>query len=264
VDQFAALEKKFGLKTLHSFPEWGEFVEVTQRRNLVTHNGGIVTEQYLRVCTAEGCTFYKPPNIGDKLDLDPKYVLRSLFLAQKVGFMLAHTLWKKVFPEFDEQSGNAFNNAMYELLRNQHWRLAAELGQFGLSDNMKRNLSEVVLRIRVVNTAIGHKFSKNHHGCKSLLDTYDWSASIRDFQLAIAVLKGDFNAAIRIMKSIGQNGEYVKELSYHQWPLFRELRDSPEFQVAYKEIYGTDFLVALEKTEVASAFESKIEEPTGE
>ena len=47
VEQFVELESTFGLK-LRSFSRWADFVECTQRRNLLTHCGGIVSEQYIK------------------------------------------------------------------------------------------------------------------------------------------------------------------------------------------------------------------------
>ena len=66
IEQFASLEKKFSL-TLRKFKEWGEFVELSQRRNLFTHNGGIVSEQYLLMCDREGHKFSQRPALGDAL-----------------------------------------------------------------------------------------------------------------------------------------------------------------------------------------------------
>jgi len=75
-----------------------------------------------------------------------------------------------------------------------------------------------------------------------LLDREDWSAAIRDFRLANAVLKANYEEATKIMRGIGKAGELVNQLAYHQWPLFNEFRDQPEFQKAYEKIYGIPFM----------------------
>ncbi|MSQ70313.1 MAG: hypothetical protein EXR27_03340 [Betaproteobacteria bacterium] len=137
VEQFTSLEKKFGL-TLRKFPEWCEFVELGQRRNILTHNGGMVSDQYLVVCEREGCQFEKRPAIGDVLQVDFKYFTRALQLLSKVGFMLCHTLWGKVFPAESEELHNSINNALYDCLEQKRWRLASELGTFALSEPMKK------------------------------------------------------------------------------------------------------------------------------
>lgn len=241
VDQFNALEKKFSMK-LRGFPEWCEFVELSQRRNLIVHNGGVVSEQYLLVCDREGYAFKKRPNIGDCLKADPVYFSRAIVVVSAVAFMLAHTLWRKIFPSEVAMAHEHTNHVIYELLKDQRWRTAAEIARFSLTDPMKRNVDEMGLRIRTVNAAIALKFSKNQPACDELLNSMDWSASYRDFRLAIDVLQDRFGEAAAYMRKIGKSGELVDELGYHEWPLFHKFRESPEFQSAYHEIYGISFV----------------------
>ncbi|HYD77792.1 hypothetical protein [Ramlibacter sp.] len=240
VEQFASLEKKFGLK-LREFREWGEFVELSQRRNLLTHCGGKVSEQYLLICEREGCRFEKRPVLGEVLRVDAKYFYRATRLIMKVGFMLTHTLWRKLFPNEVELQSRAMSDAIYSVLQQKRWRLAAELAEFSLTDAMRKNVQEIHLRVRVVNAAIALKFSDRNEEALRLLDSMDWSASYRDFKLAIAVMNDDFDGAADIMRQIGKNGELVNELNYHEWPLFHKFRESEQFQGAYKDIYDISF-----------------------
>lgn len=60
VEQFAVLQKKFGLP-LTKFPEWPIFIEAAQRRNLMVHCGGYVSEQYLIVSENSGYRFDPRP-----------------------------------------------------------------------------------------------------------------------------------------------------------------------------------------------------------
>lgn len=241
VDQFVALEKKFSLK-LRSFPEWCEFVELSQRRNLIVHNGGVVSEQYLVVCDREGYPFETRPNIGQQLEADPKYFSRAIVVVSAVAFMLAHTLWRKVFPGETKEAHDHTNHVIYELLKDQRWRASAEIAKFSLTEPMKRGIDEMGLRIRTVNAAIAFKFSGKQAACDELLNLMDWSASYRDFRLAIDVLQDRFDSAADYMRKIGKNGEMVDELGYHEWPLFHKFRESMEFQNAYQEIYGISFV----------------------
>jgi hypothetical protein len=63
VEQFSTLEKKFKIP-LKKFPEWADFVELSQRRNILTHNGGGVSDQYISVCEREGYKFKEKPKKG--------------------------------------------------------------------------------------------------------------------------------------------------------------------------------------------------------
>lgn len=241
VEQFATLERKFGFKTLRDFPEWGEFIELAQRRNLMTHNGGRVSEQYLVVCDRESHQFKNRPLIGDELKADSGYFGRAIIVVSKVAFMLVHTLWRKVFPNEWERQYHEMNHTIYSVLADERWKTAAEIAAFSLTEPMRKGVPDLQLRIRIVNYAIALKFSGRTEEVTKLLDSQDWSASYRDFKLAIAVLKDDFQSAGQIMKAIGKAGELVEQVAYHRWPLFHKFRESEIFQATYEEIYCESF-----------------------
>lgn len=240
VEQFANLEKKFQI-TLRKFDEWGEFVELSQRRNIFTHNDGMVSDQYLTVCDREGWKFPRRPLVGSTLNVELGYFGRALQVMSKVGFMLAHTLWSKVFPKELDDMHESINDRLYECLENKRWKTAAELGSFGLSDAMKRGASEITLRIRTINLAIGLKFAERQDEAYKLLDRLDWTASYRDFRLAILVLHENYDEAVKLMRSIGKSGELLEQSSYYTWPLFHRFRERPEFYAVYEEIYGEPY-----------------------
>lgn len=241
IEQFSQLERKFNL-TLRKFPEWGEFIELSQRRNLFTHNDGIVSEQYLTVCQREGLCPSKLPKIGDALKVDLEYFARALRVMAKVGYMLCHTLWSKVFPKEHQELHNSLNSNLYDCLEDKRWKVAAELGEFALSEPMRKNIKDVDLRIRVINQAVALKFSDREDESQKILGTLDWSASYRDFKLALCVLQDNFEEASKLMDSIGKNGELIQQHSYHTWPLFHKFRELPEFYTTYEKIYGASYL----------------------
>ena len=80
-----------------------------------------------------------------------------------------------------------------------------------------------------------------------LLTSVDWSASVRDFRLAVCILNDQVDEALAIMKQIGKRGELIHEISYHQWPLFNSLRESAPFHKVYEEVFGYPFYLRAEK-----------------
>lgn len=247
VEQFSILQRKFGLP-LTKFQDWPCFVEAAQRRNLMVHCGGHISEQYLSMCDATGYKFSERPKIGERLSVGYPYFERTANLVARVGFMLTHTLWSKVLPAERAQANDELNDQLYKLLCAKRWGLAAELGAFSLGEQMMEGATEIQYRIRLCNTAIALKNLKKVDEMRKLLSTVDWSASIRDFRLAVRILEDDYDGAAQIMKQIGERGELVHEVAYHQWPLFAIFRERPEFQAAYEEIYGFPFYVKAEKT----------------
>ena len=151
IDQFAGLERMFDIRTLTAFPEWPQFIEMAQRRNLMTHNGGYVSQQYLATCQKNSVSFSSAPAIGTQLAFDGKYLGDALLVVSKVGFMLAHTLWRKILPNDVDASNEEINDSIYDLLTWQRWRVAAAFGDFALTDPMRRNIKDIQLRIRLIN-----------------------------------------------------------------------------------------------------------------
>jgi len=250
IDQFSSLERKFGL-SLKKFKEWGEFVELSQRRNIFTHNGGMVSDQYLLICGREGYKFDRVPKVGDVMEVNVTYFMRALRLLSKVGLMLAYTLWHKVFESEQQDIHSWLNDTLYGCLQGKRWHFVAELEDFVLSESMRKGVSEIDLRVRLVNVAIALKFSGRPEEALRLLRSIDWSASYRDFKLAIAVLEEKYDEAVKIMKSIGKSGEIIDETSYHTWPLFTKFREQPGFFSAYESIYGEPFYAKVKTDSVS-------------
>lgn len=255
VEQFGQLEKKFGL-TLRKFPEWAQFVELSQRRNILAHNDGMVSDQYITVCEREGYKFNPKPPIGETLHIDVDYLSLALQLMAKVGYMLGHTLWAKIFPQESDALHISLDSNIYSCLLNKRWRTAAILADFSLTEPMKKNLSEKDYKVRVINKCIALKFSDNQDESKRILASIDWSASYRDFKLALAILDDRYDDAVKIMKSIGKSGEILNQASYHEWPLFHEFRTREDFYNTYEEIYGEPYAANLTQTNSSSSLSS--------
>ena len=142
----------------------------------------------------------------------------------------------------------ALNDTLFKCLQQKRWRLVAELQDFVLSTPMRKDVSEIDLRIRIVNASIGLKLAGKDAEAVRLLESVDWSASYRDFKLAIAVLLEKYDEAVALMKSIGKTGEILEQHAYHTWPLFTRFRERPEFYEAYSDIYGEAFSEKVDTT----------------
>ena len=244
IEQFSELEATFGL-TLREFERWPDFVECTQRRNLLTHCGGIVSEQYRNICKEENYPERDIPQLGSALKLGAEYFLPTCELMIEVGLKLGQTLWRKILPEELNEADKHLNHTQYDALNSQNWERAKVFGEFAVGQ--KKYSDEVHKRIGIVNYCIALKFSGDTEGCLKQLKKIDWSASVNDFRLAEAVLNDRFKDAASIMVRIGKSGEMVNEGFYHTWPLFNEFRESAEFMNAYEEIYGYPFIAQLKR-----------------
>ncbi len=255
-DQFKKLEKLFGINTLRDFPEWGAFIESAQRRNLLVHCDGVVSNQYLAICADNN---YKVDNvkIGDRLGVSSKYMVAVVERMIKISTMLGQTLWRKILPDEKERgiADSHLNAIIYNFLSNERWCIAEELGSFACGKAILKNSAELSARISIVNLAIALKFGGKPPKAVECLDKYDWSANVWDLQLAHKVLLEDFDGAAGIMEKIGGSGQLVSEVAYHSWPLFRDFRETNQFATAYRKIYGRDFSRELQKELIAETEE---------
>ncbi len=248
IEQFTELENRFKIKTLKSFEEWSEFIELSQRRNLIVHNGSVINEYYIRACTEVGYTLPNSPQIGELLNTDEKYIRRAVILMSKVAFMLTHTLWRKIHPEQKDIEADSANLVAFNLMKDKRWKTAHEISEFLLTKPMIEGITDMSLKIRTINAAISAKFADKNEFCLKHLSSVDWSASIRDFKLAHAVLLEKDIEAAELMSQIGQKGELIHEMAYYEWPLFHLFRESNLFTETFEKIYGTSFIdYALER-----------------
>jgi hypothetical protein len=236
-DQFRWLESRVGITLTKDLDEWAPYIELTERRNLLIHSDGCVTNQYLRACQDAGVTWASKPSVGDQLSVDPGYYVEACTLILTLGAKLTHVLWRKISPAEIEVSDSNLSELVFDLVRTEKCVAAQRLGAFALN-TLKKHPNEQVLRTIIVNTAQAYKWDDQPDKCKSLLDSRDWRASSDEFTLAIAVLRDDYATAVRLMHQLGKSSELMTEDAYKTWPLFREARKRSDFLAAYEEVFG--------------------------
>jgi hypothetical protein len=238
-EQLSDLERRFDLKTLRAFDRLNDFIEITERRNLVAHNGGIVTNRYLVTCKNAGIANTAGMVAGDELEMDGGYLRQAYDVLFQVGVRLAHVLWRKVRPDQMDLSDKVLSRTCYTLLVFEEFELARETLTFAMG--LPKHSSEQEKRIFAVNLAQTYKWLGNEEECRKILRGHDWTASDDAFMMATYVLQDDFEEAARRMVVVAQNGD-VPEAAFHDWPLFREFRNSPLFAPAYEEAFGRQFV----------------------
>lgn len=244
-DQFKWLESFFDIE-LRKWNRWPEFIEASQRRNLYVHCDGVVNEQYLLMCKQVEYKLASDVVVGCRLTINDSYFSEKTDLVMDAGVFLAHSLWRKVLPIDLSQADSALNMLVYEFLTNELWADAKRVGEFMVGQ--KKTSDDLVRRVAIINLAIANKFGGSEKAVGRILNQVDWSSSLPEFSMAIKVLEDDFEGAAKIMRVIGARGTIIDETSYHDWPLFREFRESDIFQSAYIDIFGHAFAQQLEHT----------------
>jgi hypothetical protein len=233
-DQFRWMESRFKVELRKDLSSWPRFIEVMERRNLFVHCNGIVSTQYLRVCQQHKALLPEI-KLGDELQAPSEYFENAHEVIVEIGVKLAYVLWRKLRPEEVEDADNAINEVALNLIRDERFLLARTLLDFACSQ--KKFGSESIRRVLILNQAQVHKWTGDDDGMEKILQSQDWTASNEKFQLAVAVLRGEFAGAASLMRRIGAESSPNKG-DYKEWPIFRQFRDTKEFAEAYVRIFG--------------------------
>jgi hypothetical protein len=237
IDQFVWLEGKFNLPLRKGLPAWSVFIEVTERRNLFVHTNGVVSRQYLEVCKRHDCNIPDSVCLGRSLPLPREYFVAAYDCLLEIGVKLGHVLWRKVQPDDLEKADGNLISVTYNLISEGRYKLACVLLDFA-TVVLKTHSNELNRLTMVVNRAQAYKWAGDEQKCDEILETEDWTATSRKFQLANAVLRDQFEDACEIVKQMGGDEEDVNKHAFREWPLFRELRRSPKFVALFEQLFG--------------------------
>lgn len=248
-DQFTILEnrikkltkeKEFTLtKNLEILPT---FIEVTERRNLFVHCNGIISRNYI-----ENCSKHKVPNIskleiGTQLEVEPEYFAKAFQAIFEIGVKLGQVLWRKFLPEYIEEANININNLCFDLIQSGYYELAYILLKFITEEIPNKKSSDKLKKTMIINKALSCYLINNKRKCNKILNSEDWSIGIH-FQLAVAVLKEEYDEAKKLMIKIGPDDEDFSASNYQEWPLFKKFRDTDDFKKTFKEIFDKEFVI---------------------
>ncbi len=234
-DQFAWMERKFDMTLKSRLDVWPRFIELCERRNLVTHTGGIVSRQYLT-----NCREYKADigniKVGDKLKTNLEYYEQAVLSVYEVGIKLGHVMWRKFDRKNQIDADAHLNETAFNLIFKRQYQLAERLLEFG-TEIIKNHPSDKIRRMMVINRANCFRLMDKKTESKKLLDKEDWSATSVDFQISVAAASEDIDTMIKKMRQAGAAGPITME-DYRTWPLFRGHRLNELFMSTFREIFG--------------------------
>ena len=238
-EQFDYLEKLIGIKLREHLPIWQTFIEVTERRNLLVHCDGIVSNQYLKNCNEHKCKIDNV-KVGDRLGAEPKYFTSAYRCLYEIATKLTHTIWRKYLISDLKIADGELNDVCFDLINTKSFELADILLEFGCSQ--KKHFNDSTKNVFIINGALSKYLQEKKEEAKLILDKKDWSASSDDFKLAYAVLTDDFEKAYEIMTKIGDKCE-VDNSDYKQWPLFTKIRKEDKFKETFQTIFKEEYTV---------------------
>jgi hypothetical protein len=238
-EHFDYLENKLRMTLRKDLPIWQTFIEITERRNLFVHCDGIVSNQYLKVCSDHKCNI-ENVKINDRLKVDAAYFGKAYECIYEISTKLTHTIWRKLFKDDFEDADKQLNEICYSLLISRQYKLADILLDFAFKQT--KHFNDLTKNIFIVNKSLSLHLQGKNDLAKEVINSKDWSASSDDFKLAHLIINEKHDEICALMKKIGKNGD-VDRLEYKSWPLFYKLRNEDKFKETYKEIFGEEYTV---------------------
>lgn len=230
------LGEKFGLNLTSADKLLAEFTEICQRRHLLTHAGGVVNRRYLRICEEGGCDLAKLPKLGEKVEIDRKYIRRATARVFQIGYFSIHMLWQKLIPTDHERSCGAILAASHDFLENDLTKMTRRLVDFVLES--KRLPSEKHQAYLTINKALSFLFDPNLEddekvrGVDETLRKRDWTVISPTLKLALACVRQEYDNIEALAEAASRDGIGYTEAN--TWAVFREVRERPDFISKFK------------------------------
>jgi hypothetical protein len=232
-EQIKWIESRFKKLDLRGNEVWPKFIEICERRNLLTHTGGIVSQQYLNVCREHNVDI-KGVSIGDKLSISTKYYLHAVRTVLEFGLKVTQIIWRKLLPNQIEEASSELNEISYRLIEQRRYKFAASMLKFGLE--MPNKGTEATRMRMVVNYANAEKLDGNKDAAEKIIAAEDLTALNDAYRICVAAIQDDIDGVVNMMKSV-TDPKLVGAHGFREWPVFESLRSDPKFVQAFEETF---------------------------
>ncbi len=228
-DQISYLKQRLKLDLSFLETYLDDLVELSQRRNLLVHNGAIINRTYLSNVSPDLIEKYSFEE-GDVLDVDEQYIINAIDIVYLCGVVLIQQGWRKWAKEDVYLANNVLSDSNFDTLTEERYTLTERLSKYAYTLDL---LEDRTSRIAVINHAISLKQMDKNDEMEDELKKHDWTSSALDFQVALLALRNDTVGLIEIIpRAIA--AEKINKKALVEWPLFKELRNTSHFEEMLK------------------------------
>ena len=253
-EQFAWMEKNLDLPLRTGLKVWPEFVELCERRNLLTHTGGFTSKQYLSVCEHHKI-ITSGIVVGERLNISSEYYERAVAIIYEIGVKLCYVLWRKFATSEVNKADLSLSEHCYNLIYNGQYTIAEAILRFAVE--VKGEREEGTRSRMIINLANALRLQGRVQDAKTILKKKDWSGSSRELKLGVAAVSEDVASVIQLMREIGSKGDINAE-QYRTWPIFRGIRERDEFGQAFRSIFKESLIKPTDTVQTAETVEAVI------
>lgn len=250
-EQVKYIERSFHVQIAKVWKRWPDFIEIFERRNLIAHGEKQFTSRYVSICKKHG---HKGSEklVGQDIELTTTYLAQSLSVLLEFTVLLVFSVWRKQFPDEEQQAFESVNEITYRLIQDERYRLPLRILEYVLSLQGAK-VSESTRLMLTVNLASAYRHDDNEANCREVLDAVDWSAVSDNYRICVAALRQDVGDVVRLMDSVVASGS-IKKDDFREWPVFDFVKDSEEFRAKFEDLLGEPFALGEIK-------EQAVEEP---
>ncbi|MCX5991922.1 MAG: hypothetical protein NTZ04_06300 [Chloroflexi bacterium] len=228
------LKQRLGIELQEDIVNWHRINEAIERRNLIVHNNSKINRFYLKNADISIAP-EKPKDLreGKQIGVTEDYfsgVFNEIYLA---GVVLLQSCWRHWRKDDIRSADGTLLADCYDALCKQQWNAAERICLFG----KQQKISDGAVRLGLdVNYCQSLKWQNRTSELQKQLATYDMSTLSPMYKLALCALESDRDGFYANLP----NAIIVDEMEedyFAQWPLFRELREDPDYEQRVKSAF---------------------------
>jgi hypothetical protein len=227
------IENKFSVNLTSNDDLILDFIEVCQRRNLLTHGMGIANRKYIENCRRKGKSSHEAMKREDKIVVDRRYLRKATSVIYQVGYFTLHLLWQKLLATHREDSYTYLLINSHDFLENDLTKMCSRVCNFALVS--KEHMSDRTAASLTINSALSVLFDpsiedgavRKEMVAAELRKRKDWSMVSSDVALALACVNRDYGQLDALTERAVKDG--LSHIDARTWSVFREVRSREEF-----------------------------------
>jgi hypothetical protein len=245
------MKKELNVDVLSHFQEVDPFRELVLRRHAIVHAGGVATAEYVRrVREIAGMAGLQME--GKRLDLDASYIAENWDRTYALGVITCHLAGvsearRNSDKDLEEAVDYFLINASYWAIENKRYHAAELTLKYASRLHLSKDTCQRMVAINLAQTL---KWQGQEEAARIELDRHDWESASRLFRLGAEVIREGPDVE-KHMRGAVADGDLSADAVY-AWPLFRRLREMPDFDDMVKRVFGDG--IAGPSNEFAAAF----------
>ncbi len=214
-----------------------KFIELTERRNVLTHAAGKIGDQYVNVCRERGVT--PAGTKGKELLIDIDYFKDSCDNLLMLAIVIGYWFWTTRSKDERDKADEYIISLVNRLIKDKRSNVAHNVLSYVLAQDKPKPKAIFIKRFKLYNLYTLKELGKNEDFRAGLSE--DWSEVNNSIKLKLLVLEDKYVDAINLFKKIRGNEEGVNKTIFSESIIYREFIQREDFRSAYKEVYGESF-----------------------